>query len=981
MENLEIHSKSYLVRWVSVSGNRTISWSIQPHKKSINLGIFKHPGGNAQSINPLPASIFEPPPTPQVEPINASSRRVSSSRNEASTAAEKLQGIGLILIQWIGRCDADKVSTGSYDVPAGQGSMYALVFDNTFSKQVSKTATLVLMTYPTNSPPETSFHLHHLQAGSAATISTSSLSSKQSPRISSFAADSTDSLHELAMANVTPTGNPWHSPNLDTQQESKSPSFYTGLLQKRRRKRHQGYARRFFSLDFTTGTLSYYHDQHSSALRGAIPLALAVVGANEKTREISVDSGAEVWHLRASTQKDFDAWRRALERASSSAMNVSTAALMVTAKSTALPRDGPNAIEDQEWARIEALVGRVAGIRDAVRRLTTDTGCSPSSDMSKITAKFDSMDTSPTEMPGNDYFQDREKRRFWKRKTSNGTTSPRLFHRSSSGRRSHLASSPMTTENPPHRQPHEVGMHAHCRALLNDLDTVVDDFSQLITGSKRRRMTRVLSHMSQRSVDSMSTAEFFDAEDGNNRNSQMVKINDSEEEERGESPEDNYDSDSASDAEMGGTFSQESPAEGEHYTSLFPPRPKSLAPLPLDLVKRRTNIPPAMVQPPSLIGFLRKNVGKDLSTISMPVSANEPSSLLQRLSEQLEYSSLLDKAAQVDMDSTDRLLYITAFAISCLSNSRVKERAIRKPFNPMLGETFELVREDLGFRFIAEKVCHRPVRMACQAESQNWTYSHSPSPTQKFWGKSAELLTDGKVRVILHTTRDCFTWTTATCFLRNILAGEKYVEPVGSMIVVNETSGQKAIATFKSKGMFSGRSEDVLVQTFSRTGEELSQGLEGKWTSHLSLTQPNPTTTPTTTIWTIGALIDSPANHYGFTAFATTLNEITSIEKSHLPPTDSRLRPDQRSLERGDLDKAEVLKEKLEEAQRARRKNWETQGRTWEPKWFERVDGDGGGGGGVGDEEVWRLKTGKNGYWEERERGEWTGVLEDLFTV
>lgn len=913
-----------------------------------------------------------------MEAINATSRRVSSSRNEASTAAEKLQSIGLILIQWIGRCDADKVSTGSYDVPADQGGMYALVFDNTFSKQVSKTATLVLMTYPTNSPPETTVLLHHLQAGSAATVSTSTVNSKQSPRMISITADSTDSLHDRGLGNGMPPGFPWHSPNSETQQGQKSPNFHTGILQKRRRKKHQGYARRFFSLDFTTGTLSYYHDQHSSALRGAIPLSLAVVGANEKTREISVDSGAEVWHLRASTPKDFEAWRRVLERASGSATNVSTTASIVTRRTTALPSDAVNAVEDQEWARIEALVGRVAGIKDAVRRLAADTGCSQPSDVSRMTAKFESSDISPTDISGNDYFQDREKRRFWKRKTSNGIIAPSLFHRSSSGRRSHLgmANSPLIAETPTHSHSHEIAIHAHCRALLSDLDSVVDDFSQLITGSKRRRMTRVISYMSQRSVDSVSTAEFFDAEDGNNRNSQVVEINDSEdeEEERDESLEDNCDSASTSDAETAETFSRESPEEDGHHTSLFPPRPKSLTPLPLNPVKRRSVIPPALVQPPSLIGFLRKNVGKDLSTITVPVSANEPVSLLQRLSEQLEYSSLLDKAAQIELDSTERLLYITAFAISSLSNSRVKERAIRKPFNPMLGETFELVREDLGFRFIAEKVSHRPVRMACQAESQNWTYNHSPSPTQKFWGKSAELLTDGKVRVILHTTGDRFTWTTASCFLRNILAGEKYVEPVGSMIIVNETNGQKAVATFKSKGMFSGRSEDVVVQTFSRTGQELPQRLEGRWISHLSLTPLNPTTT-TTTIWTAGALIESPAIHYGFTSFATTLNEITPIENSHLPPTDSRLRPDQQALEKGDLDNAEVLKGKLEEAQRARRRNWEMQGLTWEARWFERVDGGGG------EEEMWRLKTGKNGYWEERERGEWSGVLEDLFTV
>ncbi|MCH1928417.1 hypothetical protein L6232_26850, partial [Shewanella sp. C31] len=78
----------------------------------------------------------------------------------------------------------------------------------------------------------------------------------------------------------------------------------------------QGYARRFFSLDFTSSTLSYYHDRNSSALRGAIPLSLAAVACTAETREISLDSGAEVWHLRANNDQDFQAWKRALEKAS-----------------------------------------------------------------------------------------------------------------------------------------------------------------------------------------------------------------------------------------------------------------------------------------------------------------------------------------------------------------------------------------------------------------------------------------------------------------------------------------------------------------------------------------------------------------------------------------------------------------------------------------------------------------------------------------
>ena len=355
----------------------------------------------------------------------------------------------------------------------------------------------------------------------------------------------------------------------------------------------------------------------------------------------------------------------------------------------------------------------------------------------------------------------------------------------------------------------------------------------------------------------------------------------------------------------------------------------------------------------------------------MPVSANEPLSLLQRAAEQFEYSDLLDKAANAT-DGLERLIYVTAFAISPLSNSRVKERAIRKPFNPMLGETFELVREDRGFRFVAEKVSHRPVQLACQADAKDWSFAQSPRPTQKFWGKSAEIVTEGKARLTLHSSGERFSWSTATSFLRNILAGEKYVEPVGEMCVLNETTGQKTITAFKAGGMFSGRSEEVSVKAFGAHGEELPLGLQGTWISSLQLTEHGNQTNKA--IWAAGPLVDRAPKHYGFTTFAVSLNEITRIEQGKLPLTDSRLRPDQRALEEGDLDLAEDLKTQLEDRQRQRRKEMEENGEAWRPRWFTKVETD--SDGGVGQEDaVWKLRTGRDGYWEERGKGEWSGTV------
>lgn len=127
-------------------------------------------------------------------------------------------------------------------------------------------------------------------------------------------------------------------------------------------------------------------------------------------------------------------------------------------------------------------------------------------------------------------------------------------------------------------------------------------------------------------------------------------------------------------------------------------------------IQRRTKLPhPVAVRNISVLGILRKNIGKDLSTISMPISLNEPINLLQRLCEELEYTELLDKAAILS-SSMDRLMYVTVFAIS--GYAATQYRIGRKPFNPLMSETYECIRPDRGFRFIAEKVSHYPNVMA-----------------------------------------------------------------------------------------------------------------------------------------------------------------------------------------------------------------------------------------------------------------------------
>ena len=960
---------------MNVKDDHTISWSIQPHKKSINFGIFKHPGSHNTLAPKAPSSTFEPPPTPGIRPPDGTQEQ-SSGGNASSAAAEKLKAIGLQLVSWHGTCEANQISSGTYGVPKGEGGMYALVFDNTFAKQISKTATFVLMTYPTNSAPQVNNHTNHIQGSSSG----NGTRTRSKPRLFSKQYDSSESVTQVihnASDGPTPRGASFYQQCSD-ESSIASIDQYKGILQKRRRKRHQGYARRFFCLDYRTSTLSYYHNRSTQILRGSVPLSLAAIGANATTREISIDSGAEIWHLKAPNMKDFTAWKQALELACRlSSYQTPKENLHVDTDQSAFQ---PNQEEEREWAIAESLVAKLTSAHDTARRMARDTDPKYlSAETPSITATVSdntnenlqlqhtsSAEASPTEIVvGQDYFQTAERLPFWKRKTSAGRGEPSVFKRSLSTQSS-LSSpkSPLVPTRGLSRAPgytnlqsfSEESIHETCIGLMKDLNLVVSEFNALISANRRRRMPPPTTTGSRLSLESQGSQEFFDADGGDE--SQILAIQHESEDESATIEQDFVidDEDSTSSSEVDGVENLETTASG------LLARPRSLAPLPLDPVLRRSTVTPPSVQPASLIGFLRKNVGKDFSTISMPVSANEPISLLQRASEQIEYSPLLDEAVESTNASQERLLYIAAFAVSMLSGNRIKERANRKPFNPLLGETFELVREDRGYRLLAEKVSHRPVQLAVQAEADHWTFLQSPLPTQKFWGKSAELITEGRIRVVLHDTGDRFSWSPVTCFLRNIIAGEKYVEPVGNMNVFNETTGEHAIVSFKSGGMFSGRSEEVSAQLHDSTGAATSLGLIGKWTTSLTVLEngvqrPHP-------IWKVGDVVPEAHKRYGFTSFAATLNEITVLEDGKMAPTDSRLRPDQRAVENGDFDGAELIKVQLEEAQRRRRKVQDEESQPWIPRWFTKVEAFEG-------EDVWKLKAGKDSYWEERAKGSW----------
>ncbi|XP_027004926.1 oxysterol-binding protein-related protein 3 isoform X2 [Tachysurus fulvidraco] len=335
----------------------------------------------------------------------------------------------------------------------------------------------------------------------------------------------------------------------------------------------------------------------------------------------------------------------------------------------------------------------------------------------------------------------------------------------------------------------------------------------------------------------------------------------------------------------------------------------------------------------SLWNILRNNIGKDLSKVAMPVQLNEPLNTLQRLCEELEYSELLDRAAHTQ-DPFERMVYIATFAVSGYASSYY--RAGGKPFNPVLGETYECDRPDKGFRFTAEQVSHHPPISACHAESKNFIFWQDVRWKNKFWGKSMEIVPVGTTHVVLPGLGDHYEWNKVTSCIHNILSGQRWIEHYGEICIKNTSNDicQCKVTFIKAKYWNSSMNE-VEGTVVDHKGKVLHK-LFGKWHEGIYCGSPP----SATCIWRTNPMPSDYEQYYGFTKFALELNELDPQTKVLLPPTDTRLRLDQRLLEEGNVEAAEAQKQRIEQLQRDRRRVLEENNMAHQPRFFQKSKDD-----------------------------------------
>ena len=120
-----------------------------------------------------------------------------------------------------------------------------------------------------------------------------------------------------------------------------------------------------------------------------------------------------------------------------------------------------------------------------------------------------------------------------------------------------------------------------------------------------------------------------------------------------------------------------------------------------------------------------------------------------------------------------------------------------KPFNPLLGETYELVTPK--FQYYTEQVSTKPPICCYHAQGSNWEISRKIEAKIKFSGRQV-VSNDTNVNQIQITLKDGtiekYEVNEPPMIVGNLVRGYRFAEPQGTGHVKNLTTGQMAEIKF-----------------------------------------------------------------------------------------------------------------------------------------------------------------------------------------
>lgn len=301
-----------------------------------------------------------------------------------------------------------------------------------------------------------------------------------------------------------------------------------------------------------------------------------------------------------------------------------------------------------------------------------------------------------------------------------------------------------------------------------------------------------------------------------------------------------------------------------------------------------------------LIKQLGKSItqGVSLTKIAIPVRIAEPRSYLELVTDGWCYAPIFLKQAAVEADPVERMKLVITFAIAGLSNTCTP----KKPFNPILGETYQATFED-GTEIFCEQTSHHPPisNWELVGPGNMYTFYGSGELLASFRGNSIKGHQNGKHYIDFAMDGGRIEYHLPEVWVRGIMWGDRIIEYDGVVTFTDRKNNLTAEVRINPEtgGWFSSKKfptdyiEGMIFTPSAKNPEQkvVKSRIEGSW---------------------LGCIVFDGQQYWAYDQGA----KFAAIPVEKPLPSDCRYREDLVHLKKGDLEGAQTWKQKLEEKQR-----------------------------------------------------------------
>ncbi|XP_051247558.1 oxysterol-binding protein-related protein 10 isoform X2 [Dicentrarchus labrax] len=351
-------------------------------------------------------------------------------------------------------------------------------------------------------------------------------------------------------------------------------------------------------------------------------------------------------------------------------------------------------------------------------------------------------------------------------------------------------------------------------------------------------------------------------------------------------------------------------------------------------------------------------LGMDLTRVVLPTFILEKRSLLEMYANFMAHPDMF-LSITAGATAEDRIVRFVEYYLTAFHEGR-KGAVAKKPYNPVLGETFHcswevprekvkpLVRSNQGsswepsrgpnntqqvddspgecyrVRFVAEQVSHHPPVSGfyCECRERRMCVNAHVWTKSKFMGMSIGVSMVGEGVLCLLEHDEEYVFTLPCAYARSILT-VPWVELGGKVSINCVKSGYSATVTFHTKPFYGGKVHRVTAEVKHNPTNTIVCKAQGEWNGTLEFTYSS--------------------------------GETKVIDTAKLPVTRKKLRPVERqgrtesrrlwqhvtkSLKDGNIDGATEHKHRLEERQRGEERQRAADNKPWTPKYFTK-EGEG----------------------------------------